>query len=83
MKLLRQIANLGYGSRREVQGMFADGRITDADAPHLGEDENLAYVSESVITRQTLECGDRESCWNVADKAQQDHRVGILERSPV
>ena len=29
MKLLKMIGNLGYGSRREVQAMFDDGRICD------------------------------------------------------
>lgn len=39
MKLLRMIANLGYGSRRDVAAMFADGRITDAaGAPLYGDD---------------------------------------------
>ena len=35
MKLLRHIANLGYGSRRDVQWMFREGRITDADGEVL------------------------------------------------
>ena len=30
MKLVKHIANLGYGSRKEVQWMFREGRITDA-----------------------------------------------------
>jgi 16S rRNA pseudouridine516 synthase len=30
MKLLKYIGNLGYGSRREVQAMFDDGRICDS-----------------------------------------------------
>jgi 16S rRNA pseudouridine516 synthase len=38
MKLLRLIANLGYGSRREIAGWFLDGRITDADGAVLDED---------------------------------------------
>jgi 16S rRNA pseudouridine516 synthase len=33
VKLLRALANLGYGSRRDVQALFQDGRVTDA----LGE----------------------------------------------
>ena len=35
MKLLKHIANLGYGSRKEVAAMFRDGRITDADGEVL------------------------------------------------
>ncbi|HKR37892.1 MAG TPA: 16S rRNA pseudouridine(516) synthase [Steroidobacteraceae bacterium] len=31
MKLLRLVANLGYGSRKEVTAMFRDGRICDVD----------------------------------------------------
>jgi 16S rRNA pseudouridine516 synthase len=31
VKLLRLIANLGYGSRKEVAAMFRDGRIADSD----------------------------------------------------
>lgn len=39
MKLLRAIANLGYGSRRQVQQMFRDGRITDAAGDVLYADD--------------------------------------------
>jgi 16S rRNA pseudouridine516 synthase len=35
MKLLKLIANLGYGSRKEVAAMFRDGRIVDADGHRL------------------------------------------------
>ena len=45
MKLLRQLANLGYGSRREVQALVRAGRVTDAagnvlygDDPARGDD---------------------------------------------
>lgn len=37
MKLLKYIANLGYGSRREVRFLFAAGRITRRDGEVLGE----------------------------------------------
>lgn len=39
MKLLRVVANLGYGSRRQVQQMFRDGRITDATGDVLYADD--------------------------------------------
>jgi 16S rRNA pseudouridine516 synthase len=39
MKLLRAVANLGYGSRRQVQQMFRDGRITDAAGDVLYADD--------------------------------------------
>jgi 16S rRNA pseudouridine516 synthase len=41
MKLLRLIANLGYGSRREVAGWFLDGRVTDAHGAVLDEDARV------------------------------------------
>jgi len=43
MKLLRYIANLGYGSRREVQWMFREGRITDAAGEPLYADDRVAH----------------------------------------
>lgn len=36
MKLVRRLANLGYGSRRQVEAMLRDGRVTDADGRPLG-----------------------------------------------
>ncbi len=44
MKLLRRIANLGYGSRREVQAMFREGRVTDADGEVLYADDRTAHA---------------------------------------
>lgn len=41
MKLLRLIANLGYGSRREVAAWFRDGRITDTSGAVLDEDARI------------------------------------------
>ena len=41
MKLLRRIANLGYGSRRQVQALFREGRITHADGSVLYADDEL------------------------------------------
>jgi len=38
MKLARYIANLGYGTRREVMAMFADDRVTDAQGQVLHPD---------------------------------------------
>lgn len=42
MKLLKLIANLGYGSRREVTAMFRDGRIADVDGRDLSVDDVVA-----------------------------------------
>jgi 16S rRNA pseudouridine516 synthase len=39
MKLVRLLANLGYGSRREVTAMFREGRITDASGDVLYADD--------------------------------------------
>lgn len=41
MKLLRRIANLGYGSRKEVAVMFREGRITHANGEVLYADDVL------------------------------------------
>jgi 16S rRNA pseudouridine516 synthase len=43
MKLLRHIANLGYGSRKQVQGLFREGRITDAAGEVLYADDRVAH----------------------------------------
>jgi 16S rRNA pseudouridine516 synthase len=41
MKLLKRIANLGYGSRKQVIAMFREGRITDAEGATLYADDEL------------------------------------------
>jgi 16S rRNA pseudouridine516 synthase len=41
MKLLRRIANLGYGSRKDVTTMFREGRITHANGEVLYADDML------------------------------------------
>jgi len=43
MKLVKHIANLGYGSRRQVQWMFREGRITDAAGEVLYADDRVAH----------------------------------------
>ena len=43
MKLVRHLANLGYGSRRQVQWMFREGRITDAAGEVLYADDKVAH----------------------------------------
>lgn len=42
MKLLRYLANLGYGSRREVMALFADGRVSGGDGTRRYADDALA-----------------------------------------
>ncbi len=39
MKLVKLLANLGYGSRREVQGMIRDGKVTDDHGVVLGKND--------------------------------------------
>ena len=43
MKLVKHIANLGYGSRRDVQSMFREGRVTDADGEVLYADDKVPH----------------------------------------
>ena len=42
MKLVKLLANLGYGSRRDVAAMFREGRVTDAD------DGEVLYADDQV-----------------------------------
>ena len=42
MKLVKRLANLGYGSRRDVAAMFREGRITD------GDDGEVLYADDQV-----------------------------------
>ena len=43
MKLLRTIANLGYGSRKEVAALFQRERVTDADGNRLCADDVTSH----------------------------------------
>jgi 16S rRNA pseudouridine516 synthase len=44
MKLVKLIANLGYGSRKDVGAMFREGRITDAAGEVLYADDRVAHA---------------------------------------
>ncbi len=44
MKLVKLIANLGYGSRKEVAAMFREGRITDASGEVLYADDQVEHA---------------------------------------
>lgn len=44
MKLVKLIANLGYGSRKGVAWMFREGRITDADGEVLYADDKVEHA---------------------------------------
>jgi 16S rRNA pseudouridine516 synthase len=43
MKLVKLIANLGYGSRKDVTQLFRSGRITDANGEVLYADDVVAH----------------------------------------
>jgi 16S rRNA pseudouridine516 synthase len=43
MKLVKLIANLGYGSRKEVQQLFRAGRVTDAAGEVLYADDQVDH----------------------------------------
>lgn len=43
MKLVRLIANLGYGSRKQVMLLFREGRITDAEGEVLYSDDKVPH----------------------------------------
>lgn len=44
MKPVKLLANLGYGSRRDVAAMFREGRITDADGEVLYADDKVEHA---------------------------------------
>ena len=44
MKLVKLIANLGYGSRKQVAQLFREGRITDAAGDVLYADDRVAHA---------------------------------------
>lgn len=43
MKLVKLIANLGYGSRKEVTAMFREGRITNSQGEVLYADDQVSH----------------------------------------
>ena len=45
MKLVKLLANLGYGSRRDVAAMFREGLITDADGEVLYADDKVEHAN--------------------------------------
>ena len=44
MKLLRAIANLGYGSRRQAMALLREGRVTDAQGAVLYADDVMPHA---------------------------------------
>ncbi len=43
MKLVKHIANLGYGSRKQVEWLFREGRVTDAAGEVLYADDKIGH----------------------------------------
>lgn len=43
MKLVKHLANLGYGSRKEVMAMLRNGRFTDAGGTEIDADADIAH----------------------------------------
>ncbi|KAF1721784.1 pseudouridine synthase [Pseudoxanthomonas wuyuanensis] len=43
MKIVKHIANLGYGSRKQVASMFREGRVTDAQGEVLYADDPVDH----------------------------------------
>ena len=43
MKLVKHLANLGYGSRKEVMAMIDNGRFTDAAGNEIDEGTDIAH----------------------------------------
>nr|WP_197974662.1 pseudouridine synthase [Stenotrophomonas sp. CFBP 13718] len=41
--MVKLIANLGYGSRKQVQWLFREGRVTDAEGEVLYADDQVAH----------------------------------------
>jgi len=48
MKLVKLLANLGYGSRKQVSAMFREGRITDAAGEILYADDQVEHATVHV-----------------------------------
>jgi len=44
MKLVKHLANLGYGSRKEVTAMIRNGRFTDVAGNEIDEGADIAHV---------------------------------------
>lgn len=44
MKLVKHLANLGYGSRKEMMALIRNGRITDADGGEIDIDATIAHA---------------------------------------
>ena len=55
MSLLKIIANLGYGSRKDVRYLFKNGLITTVDGEALNENSSLEYLPEILVEGEKLD----------------------------
>ena len=54
MKLVKLIANLGYGSRKQVAALFREGRITDAQGEVLYADDPVAHADSASMASRSI-----------------------------
>lgn len=54
MKLVKYVANLGYGTRRDVARLFAEGRVTARDGRALRDEDDAAH-DEIVVDGEPLD----------------------------
>jgi len=47
--LLKYLSTLGHGTRRELEPLFAQGRVTDTEGRHLAATEPLSNISHEAI----------------------------------
>lgn len=55
MKLLRYLANLGYGSRKQVQALLREGAVTDVDGEVLYGDDEVGDPARIRLDGQPLD----------------------------
>ncbi len=55
MKLLKLIANLGYGSRKQVMMMFRDGAVTDAQGQVLYADDRFDPGQQILVDGEAMD----------------------------
>ena len=94
MKLVKHLANLGYGSRKEVAWMFREGRVTDADGEVLYADDPLDHDNvrvdgepldppQGLVLMATGSVLAGAAVREVAAGAEQDGVVALVAEHPV
>lgn len=54
MKLVKHIANLGYGSRKQVTQLFRQGAITDAQGEVLYADDRWSTTPSASMANRSI-----------------------------